>query len=112
MTQKRDEIFTDFMTLEKGARGAADVANMTTEQLVAHVLLAGCQNQELLKKLLEFPEGGLNEEKIKEISDKFEGLKTTTKDLNKTNEDKGGEEHNISKEKLESTVSNVRSLDI
>ena len=88
LTQNKDDAFTVFMTREKGSRRAADVANINTDQLVAHVILAGCHNQELLKKLLEIPEDELHEQKIKEVADKFEVLKTTTKGLNKDNEDK------------------------
>ena len=94
LTQHRYELFTDFMTQEKAARRAADAESITPVQLVSHVLLSGCQNQELLKKFLEIPEGELNPEKIKETADKFEVLKATTKGLNKTTEDKvGGKSH-------------------
>ena len=79
------------MAREKASRHAADVSSINTDQLVAHVILAGCKDEELLKKLLEIPEMDLNEQKIlKNTAEKFEVLKNTSKGLGKDKEDKGG----------------------
>ena len=84
--QKKDESWGDFQAREKTLRRNADVHDITPEQLVAHVMMAGCSNEELLKKLLEIKESELTEAKIKEVADKFEVMQSTASGLtNKEN---------------------------
>ena len=79
--QQKDECWVDFQAREKTMRRHADVHDMTPEQLVAHVLMAACSNDELLKKLLEIDEVDLTEAKIKEVAEKFEIMVSTATGL-------------------------------
>ena len=89
--QQKYESFSDFMAREKATRKIADVGEINTEQLVAHVILAGCKDDELLKKMLEIKENELHARKIKEVADKFEVMRNTSLGLaKKEKEDKGG----------------------
>ena len=79
--QRKDEGWADFQAREKTMRRHADVHDMTPQQLVAHVLMAACSNEELLKKLLEIKEAELTEAKIKEVAEKFEIMVSTASGL-------------------------------
>ena len=79
--QRKDENWADFQAREKTMRRNADVHDMTPEQLVAHVLMAACSNEELLKKLLEIEESNLTETKIKEVAERFEVMMSTASGL-------------------------------
>ena len=79
--QKKDECWADFQAREKTMRRHADVHDMSPDQLVAHVLMAACSNDELLKKLLEIDEADLTEAKIKEVAERFEIMVSTATGL-------------------------------
>lgn len=49
---KTDESYSDFLAREKTQRKPADVHEMTTEDLIAHVHIQACNNDDLLKKTL------------------------------------------------------------
>ena len=62
---------------------------INTEKLVAHVILAVCQDEDLLKKLLEIKEEDLSEDSIKEVCNKWEVVNAKKLGLKK-NVKKGG----------------------
>ena len=79
--QRKDENWSDFQAREYALRKNADVHDMTPDQLIAHVLMAGCTNEELLKKLLEIGEDELTEVKIRQVAEKFEVMTSTAAGL-------------------------------
>ena len=92
MKQTTEESFTDFLSREKANRRPADVDQMNTEVLVAHVQMLGCTNEELLKKLLEIKEENLNlnEDSIKEVATRLEMVNVTKLGLKKDGGKEGG----------------------
>ena len=69
LCQEKGEEVSEFMAKEAKLARDADIAEINPEELRAHVLMAGIQEKELVKKLLEVKEEELSVAKIKEVSE-------------------------------------------
>ena len=69
LCQDKGEEVSEFMAKEAKLARDAGIAEITPEELRAHVLMAGMQEKELVKKLLEVKEEDLSVAKIKEVSE-------------------------------------------
>ena len=69
LCQDKGEEVSEFMAKEAKLARDADIAEINPEELRAHVLMAGMQDKELVKKLLEVKEEDLSVAKIKEVSE-------------------------------------------
>ena len=67
--QEKGEEVSEFMAKEAKLARDADISEINPEELRAHVLMAGIQDKELVKKLLEVKEEDLSVAKIKEVSE-------------------------------------------
>ena len=67
--QQKGESVSEYISKEAQLSKDAGIAELSPEELRAHVLIAGIHEKELVKKLLELKEEDLNVTKIREVSD-------------------------------------------
>ena len=80
--QRKEEKWSDFLAREQALRKNIDIHDMSADQWVAHILVAGCSNGELLKKFLEIKEDNLTEARIRQVAEQFEVMASTAEGLN------------------------------
>ena len=80
--QRKEEKWSDFSAREQALRKNIDIHDMSADQWVAHILVAGCSNGELLKKFLEIKEDDLGEARIRQVAEQFEVMASTAEGLN------------------------------
>ena len=88
ISQRKGEKWSDFSARERMLRKNIDIHEMTADQWVAHILVAGCSNGELLKKFLEVGEDDLTESKIAQVAEQFEISASTAEGLHKGEKEK------------------------
>ena len=86
--QRKGEKWSDFSARERDLRKSIDIHDMSADQWVAHILVAGCSNGELLKKFLEVKEDDLTEARIAQIAEQFEISSSTAEGLHRGEKEK------------------------
>lgn len=84
--QRKGESYSDMRVRMKTLQKEADIDDITADDLVCHIMLAACNDSDLLQELMKVE--NMTEVKLNKVVDKYETLMAATKGLNKSNKDK------------------------
>ena len=82
--QRKGETYSEMRVRMKILLKEADIADITADELVCHLMMAACTDPDLLQEMMKIEEGQRTEIKLDETVDKYETLAAAAKGLNKT----------------------------
>ena len=82
--QRKGESFSEMRVRMKILLKEADIADITADELVCHLMMAACTDADLLQEMMKIEEGARTEAKLDEVVDKYETLAAAARGLNKT----------------------------
>ena len=82
--QRKGESFSEMRVRMKILLKEADIAYITADELVCHLMMAACTDADLLQEMMKIEEGARTEAKLDEVVDKYETLAAAARGLNKT----------------------------
>ena len=95
LEQKRDEYnFSDTVTRLDALARDADLTDMSKDQILCHLMLRACKDDDLRTKMLEVQEADMTQQRLKEVIELYETIQRTNKGLGtkaKVNRAKGEE---------------------
>ena len=84
LEQKKDEYcFSDTVTRMETLAKNADLTDMSKDQILCHLMLRACQDNDLRTKLLEVEEADMTVNRLKDVIQRFEMIQTANNSLNK-----------------------------
>ena len=84
LEQKKDEYsFSDTVTRMETLAKNADLTDMSKDQILCHLMLRACQDDDLRTKMLEVEEADMTVNRLKDVIQRFEMIQTANNSLNK-----------------------------
>ena len=81
--QRRGESYSEMRVRMKTLLKEADITDITSDELVCHLMMAACTDGDLLQEMMKIEENDRTEAKLDETVDKYETLVAAAKGLNK-----------------------------